>query len=57
MPLREFEPTNPANERPHTHALDRTAHDSRLALNHLFKVSNYDFITFFKINEIRIGKY
>jgi hypothetical protein len=42
MLLGGFEPTNPANERPHTHALDRMAHGNRLALTHLFKDSNYD---------------
>jgi hypothetical protein len=33
-----FEPTIPASERPHTHALDRAANDSRLDLNNFLGI-------------------
>jgi hypothetical protein len=48
MPLAGIEPTIPASERPHAHALHRAASDSRLALNHLFRGSNSVSITFLK---------
>jgi hypothetical protein len=38
MFLAGFEPTIPASERPHTHALNRTASDSRLALNNFLGI-------------------
>ena len=57
MPLAGFEPTILASEQPHTHALDRMASESRLALNYLFRDSSSVFVTFLKIFEIIIGKY
>ena len=39
IPLKGFESTFPASERPHNHALDRAASEGRLALNHLFKAT------------------
>jgi len=48
MALVGFEHTIPASERPHTHAFDRAASESGLALNHLFRDSNYVFIIFLK---------
>jgi hypothetical protein len=46
IPLVGFEPTIPASEQLHTHALDRAAHESPLALNYLFKDSTSIFTTF-----------
>jgi len=57
MALAGYEPTIPTSERPHTNALDRAASERQLALNRLFKDSNFVFVSFLKFFEIKIGKY